>query len=38
MGLYNTIVTAVSELNIMLLIPVAIGVLIGIVSMTKIIG
>lgn len=38
MGLYNTIVTAVSELNVMLLIPVAIGVIIGIVSMTKVIG
>lgn len=37
MGIYSTMVTAVSEMNIMLLIPVAVGVVIGILTMTKII-
>lgn len=37
LGMYNTIVTAVSEMNILILIPVAIGVLLGLVTMTKII-
>ncbi|MGL4450240.1 MAG: DUF368 domain-containing protein [Sarcina sp.] len=37
MGIYSTVVTAVSEMNIMLLIPVAIGVILGILTMTKLI-
>ncbi|MGL4991823.1 MAG: DUF368 domain-containing protein [Paraclostridium sp.] len=37
MGIYSTVVTAVSEMNIVLLIPVAIGVILGILTMTKLI-
>lgn len=37
MGMYSTMVTAVSERNIPLLIPVAIGVVVGILTMTKLI-
>ena len=37
MGIYSTVITAVSEMNIMLLIPVAIGVVLGILTMTKLI-
>ena len=37
MGIYSTVVTAVSEMNIMLLIPVGVGVVLGVLTMTKII-
>ena len=37
MGIYSTVVTAVSEMNIMLLIPVVIGVILGILTITKLI-
>lgn len=37
MGIYSTMVTAVSEMNIPLLIPVALGVVFGILTMTKLI-
>ena len=37
LGLYTTFTTAISDFNIPLLIPIGLGVLIGIVTMTKII-
>ena len=37
MGIYSTVVTAVSEMNIILLIPVGIGVILGVLTMTKLI-
>lgn len=37
LGLYTTFTTAISDFNIPLLIPIALGVLIGIVTMTKVI-